>query len=465
MEEEDLLQNLNDEIEAMTSTGEVGLDNIAAEAEMSLGEEEDEEMDSEFLNKYESTFNFIDSELDALRTSISDIEPSSSAEQGDKKDAADDSSYSSSSDRSPFVMPVIDEMALNINMGLDSELESEGEEEMEMETNKNEAYQEFKMEQDQDTTEMKSEPVAEMESTEDNETQVESSLDVTAQSSVELDPSKKQLKTKPQEEEPQAKFEARPHQETKQQQPSSSHHHSFHLLTTLVSIALAFLTGQRFPKQDPLRHSPALEMPPDMSVLLQPQDFQAFDDHHHLNHHVNNSTFEDLLLFSEAEYMCEREQDFLTCFDETPQPIEDVHPPEAVESLSGDKAAHAAAIHEALLQEHIMDSSAPETTEETFYEEIEFYFEDTLDADIIMLEEQEETTYYEFGEIFAADWATPKLLDIMQNQNMETVHVIYEEQPNDVVDHCINLHFGIAQYEGFFVSMEMMQFIEPQCLL
>mmetsp|Transcript_46399 Transcript_46399/g.112479 ORF Transcript_46399/g.112479 Transcript_46399/m.112479 type:complete len:400 (-) Transcript_46399:1229-2428(-) len=399
MEEEDILQSLNDEVEAMTSSGEVDLDNIAADAEMSLGEEDDEAMDSEFLNKYESTFNFIDSELDALRTSISDIEPSSSAEQGDKKDAADDSSYSSSSDRSPFVMPVIDEMALNINMGLDSELESEGEEEMEMETNKNEAYQEFKMEQDQDTTEMKSEPVAEMESTEDNETQVESSLDVTAQSSVELDPSKKQLETKPQEqEEPQAKFEARPHQETKQQQPSSSHHHSFHLFTTLISIALAFLTGQRFPKQDPLRHSPALEMPPDMSVLMQPQqDFEAFDDS---LSHLNN-TFEDVLLFSGPEYMCEREQDFsfTTLFDETPQPIEDVHPPEAVESLFGEKAAHAAAIHEALQEHNNMDSSS------------------------------------------------------------------WEERPHDVVDHCINLHFGIAQYDGFFISMEMMQFIEPQCLL
>ena len=461
--EENLLQSL-DQVEAMIDDNDVDLENVDASAEMSsLGE--DDMDDSEFLNEYKSTFNFIDSELDALRSSMDDVNLSSSADQGGKKDGADDSSYSSSSDRSPFQMPAIAEMALN--MGLESfEIESEGVEELETAIKKMETNEEIEMEQE---TEMKSEPIAEMESTENSETQVEAlvaaTIAVTAQSSVELEPIKQSLvkssvnmDTKPPEE-PQVKFEARPQVPPLDQTKKPSH--SFHFLTTLISIALAFLTGQRFPKQDVGCHSPALEMS-DMNMLLPPRDVQALD----INLNNNHDNFKDLLSAG-AEY-CEREEDFaLTSFVGTNSIDDESFHPEAYESLSiGKQAAHAAAIHEALeehtdLEEYYASTFPEIKTEETFDEAIEFYFEDNADVNIAL-----EETYYEFGEDFgeisAANWATPKLLELMQIQNMETVYVMYEKP---YADQSINLHFGVAEYDGLFISMEMMQFIEPLCLL
>ncbi|CAJ1959121.1 unnamed protein product [Cylindrotheca closterium] len=432
--EEDLLQTL-DKVEAMIDGIDEDSEIIDGPADLSLGS--DDMDDSEFLNEYKSTFNFIDSELDALRSSMDDVNMSSSANQGDKKDDADDSSYSSSSDRSPFQMPTIDEMSLN--MGLESsEIEkSQREEELEIETKKMETDKEFEMEQE---IEEKSEQVAEVETAKDYETQeksaVEATIAGTSQSSVELEPIKQSSEESSAnmqtmlKKEPQVNFEARPQVPPLDQTKNKPSQHSFHLLTTLISIALAFLTGQRFPKQDLGCYSPAMEVP-DMDVLLQPpRDFQAFDLNT-LNSHNN----------------------FL---------------PEAVESLSfGDKAGHAAAIHEAL-EEHMVDSenyhlsTVPEIkTEEAFYEDIELYFEDTGDVNIAL-----EDTYFEFGEEFgkisSTDWATPKLLEMMESQGMETVYVIYEEP---YADQSINLHFGVAEYDGLFISMEMMHFIEPLCLL
>ncbi|KAL3942750.1 MAG: hypothetical protein SGBAC_003125, partial [Bacillariaceae sp.] len=447
MEEEDLFQTLNEVESAMTNGINEGLEDIACAEEegMSLGSD----MDTEFLNEYESTFNFIDSELDALRSSIDDTKPSLSGESGGvEKNAADDSSYSSSSDRSPFQMPAIDENFLNI--GMESEIESEGEEEIELEMKKTNVHEEEKdMEQERKVERIGQ--VAEAEFTEDIDTQEETSVDASIKTAVQgsaehsVEDSSASLETHQSPTEPQVKLEAaRPQVPPLDQTNKPSH--SFHLFTTLISIVLAFLTGQRFPKQDRYQPSPSLEMP--SLSMQQPQDFQAMDWNH----------FEDDL-FTEAEY-CEGEE-FIS-FVETQHLFESdsLNQTEAIESLSGEKAAHAAAIHEALneQEEYYQDDSIvgeiekEETEDNEFYfEETDFYYEDIADADT-----------YEFGEIAAAAWDTPKLLDMMQNHNMDTVFVVDEEP---FANQSINLHFGITEYEGLFISMEMMQFAEPLCLL
>lgn len=474
MEEEDLFQGLK-EVEAAMDTGKVDLETVDSSEKISVKEGSDEEMDEEFLNQYESTFNFIDSELDALRSSIDDIQPSFSGEQGDKKiQDMDDSSYSSSSTHSPFQMPDIDEMAA-LNMGLESEPESEGEEETEARLM--EASQEYYMEQETVRT---SEPSVLMESTEENETQVDASAqEPQAQSSVETleqDTTKQPLEspslmeTKP-EEKVSVKLEAPPRAPPRQLDQTKKPSQSYYVLTTLVSIALAFLTGQRFPKQGHHCHSTSLEMA-GMNALLKPHEFQTIDLH--LNNNFEEEipvldsvafdyNFEEVLFDSD---ICEREEDFTALFDIDTMEVESSEPQvftnytEAIECLAvGDKAAHAAAIHEALEEHEVVHEK-----EDFDFEAIEFYFEDAWDWEASyqpmgLLEE----TYFEFGEISAGDWVTPKLLEMMQN--METVYVMYEEPAQLYADQSINLQFGVTEYEGFVISTQMMHFNEPLCMV
>jgi hypothetical protein len=514
MEDEDLLQTLQ-QVEAMASE-EINLDDISSleeEMKLSVGQEEEDESssDSEFFNEYESTFNFIDSELDALRSSIDEIQPSFSEE--DKKDM-DDASYSSSSDRSPFQMPVIDESVLDMGMEEssepESEEESEGEEEMEAQMIQ--ATQEFQMEQEMER------PVdlsSELEAAEQDEPQVDTSAQIeSVQSAVEKleqdtikhplqETFASQVEIKPQEDEarpdtPRAPPPTRLDEpnNNKKKKPSQT----WNFLAALFSIALAFLTGQRFPKQynHDQYQTRSLEMA-GMQPLLQPHEFQPLEfqttiDLHHKNL-VEETDFEQILF--ESDY-CESQGEIAPLFDieshidslvelevqaqeENAVPVFDVEAhidhlvdleiasqqeqyAEAIESLSnGEKAAHAAAIHEALEAHELLESS-----KDFDFGAIEFFFEDVYDTEVLSLFQPmlEEIYFQDFvGEISAADWATPKLLEMMQDQNMETVHVVQPEEEASFANQCVNLRFDVTEYDGLFISMEMMQTVEPHCAM
>lgn len=450
-EEQDLLASL----EAMANT-DIDLGDFESTPVMSVG---DEDSDSNgFLNEYESTFNFIDSELDALCNSFDN--ESSPRQANKRRKDTDDSSYTSSSDdKTPFQMPDIDQMSYN--MGVESEPgeSSEREEEVEESTIVQE-NEDFELEE----IETVEQPVVQVETTEEIETQADdSTVQEPVQSVLEEQPeqdtikkplqeSPVPLKMKPQEK-PQVKKvlqvkKARSRVPPRQLDQTKKPSNAFHFLTTLFSIALAFLTGQRFPKQDQCQ---SLEMA-GTKALLQPHEFQTIDLHLNKNYEQEDVLDLDQVLF-DTDY-CELEEDFSPLFTFDNIEIVESQAPqlnqtEAIVSLyNGDKAAHAAAIHQALEEQEKV------TSEELYFDAVDFFNEDT---EFGVWEE----TF--FGEINAFDWVTPKVLGMMQTQNMETVYVMYEEQP--YAEQSINLHYGLTEYEGLIFSMEMIQFIEPSCAM
>jgi len=484
--EDDHLQSLN-ESEAMLH-GDVNDDDIAAAAEMSFKEGEEEEVDTEFLKEYESTFNFIDSELDALRHSITDKEDT-------KVGTVDEISNSSVSDES-FEMPAFDDFSLSTEGDVkEDEIEIERDVVLDLIVEK-ESLSEIKSKM-QAMWEMETPVEAVVESP------VEGPQQIPAEKLEQYQNKEPVSELAVQEEgttdlQPQVKLEPSLKIQLKQVDTTKKSSQAFKFLS---AIALAFLAGQRVPIQGSCP-SPTCETV-NMSAQRHPYDLETY-------YSQQNNKFEHRLFENEAEY-CEAAEE--VCFDLSSPLIEEMQPTEedasndlwctreydfsailqdeifndseevtstsalyetqetyveAAKRLSSeDKATHAAVIHEALeehsdSEDHIMSNvSCAIENEEFSHETFDFYFEDadcisgcgvaaeenfyqSIHADIAA-----EGTF-QYQELIVADWDIHKTLYMMQNPSVRTINVV----PQNLYDY-FNHHFGVVNgYEGYYISIE-----------